>query len=379
MQHRTSIALIATGLIALGLLSACHRAPVPPGPGATPATYPGRPAFEQGYGQILQGDLRAGLAILKSITPEALSPRDRASRQAILDRFQPRKPQGLDVPEPDIQEPFTREVAALYKAYWTRCLLKTATLDEANDTLFAQLKACLSRHGKPGGSFRSLGELTAALGPLLEADGFHSLRGVTAPYHELMLWKKERVASYEVPLPESTQRVKVVFMSEFALQGWLGFATCGRSYSGGWTTETGLYCLETSYDLQSEEFRISYLAHEGQHFADNRRFPKLEQPELEYRAKLVELIQAKDTLPSLLDRFSRLGGPDRATPHPYANGQVALKLSKALFGDDSAQRDPARWATRTPEQVHAAALALLKESTRILEALGAAEVQQMPF
>lgn len=377
MKHRTPI-----GLFALCLLGACHRAPVPSGsapapastPPSIPVTYPGRPAFEQGYGQILQGDLRAGLAILEPIAPEALSPRDRASRQSILDRFKHGTPQ-----EPDIQEPFPREVAALYQAYWTRCLLKAAALDDANAALFAQLKACLSRHGKSGGGFRSLGELTEALGPLLEADGFHSLRGVTAPYHELMLWRKERVASYEVPLPESTQQVRVVFMSEFVLTGWLGFATCGRSHSGGWTTEAGLYCLETSYDLQSEAFRISYLAHEGQHFADNQRFPKLEQPELEYRAKLVEVIQAKDTLSSLLDQFSRLGGPDRAAPHPYANGQVALKLSRALFGDDSAQRDPARWAARTPEEIHAAALALLKESTRTLEGLGAARVERMPF
>lgn len=369
MNCRTSITLIA-----IGLLAGCHRPPAAPGPGPSQATYPGRSAFEQGYSLILQGDLQTGMAILESIAPDSLAPRDRVSRQSILDQFKSGKAQ-----EPDIQEPFTREVAALYQAYWTRCLLKTAGLDEANAALFTQLKACLNRHGKPGDSFRSLDALTEALGPMLEAAGFHSLRGVTAPFHELMLWKKERVASYEVHLPESTQQVKVVFMSEFVVQGWLGFATCGRSHSGGWTTEDGLYCLETSYDLQSEEFRISYLAHEGQHFADNRRFPKLHQPELEYRAKLVELIQAKDTLRPLLDRFSRQGGLDRATPHPFANRQVALKLSKALFGDDSALRDPTRWAGRTPEQIHSAALKLLRESTRILDALGAAKVERMPF
>lgn len=361
-------------LAILCLLTAC-RPPDTASPGERQAApRPGRAAFERGYGLILQGDLQAGLAVLDPIPPGALTPADRASRQAILDRFQTGPAWG-----PDLPAGFPRAVVASYVDYWTQSLLKRADRATAEAGLLARLRACLRQHGKPVEGVRTLEDVTEALGPLLEAEGFHSLRGLTAPYHELMLWRKERVATYEVRLPESTQQVRVVFMSDFVLRGWLGFATCGRSYSGGWTTDQALFCLEDAYDLDSEAFQVSYLAHEGQHFADNRRFPKLQQPELEYRAKLVEVIQAKETLPALLDQFSRRGGTRRDAPHAYANRQLALSLSRALFGDDAALKEPGRWAAKAPADIQAAALRLLRESSAALEAAGADRAERLPF
>src|SRR5215472_15819422 len=133
-------------------------------------------------------------------------------------------------------------------------------------------------------------------------------------------------------------------MSGFVLKGWLGFATCDKEFSGGWAAKDTLYCVRDSYDLDSEHFRVSYLAHEAQHFADYLRFPKLGQPELEYRAKLVELARADDSLYALLEAFTRQSVTNRTSPRAFADLRVVQRLSRALFGDDSASHNPALWS-----------------------------------
>src|SRR4029077_9164441 len=67
------------------------------------------------------------------------------------------------------------------------------------------------------------------------------------------------------------------------------------THTDGWATAMTLYAVRSAYDIESESFRVSYLAHEAQHFADYGRFPKLARPEREYRAKLTELAEAQAT------------------------------------------------------------------------------------
>lgn len=134
--------------------------------------------------------------------------------------------------------------------------------------------------------------------------------------------------------------------------------------------------MRDSWNLDSEQFRVSYLAHEAQHFADLRRFPRLEQPELEYRAKLVELARAEDSLHSLLEAFTHQSGTDRKSPHAFADFCVIQHLSKALFGDDSASQNPTLWSAKSREQIHEAALGLLRKSTGTLQAAGPDRVRR---
>jgi hypothetical protein len=319
----------------------------------------------------MQGDVKAGLVILNRIPVDTLSAEERKRRDAILSRFT-----DAGLPKVEVEAPLARDVADVYLKYWRRCLLKEVEVPAANVGLFGDLKACLNKHGKDPDQFSSLDDLTEALGPMLRAEGVHSLRGVTAPYYELMLWKDEAVHPYAVELPESTEQVKVVLMSGFVLKGWLGYATCDREHTTGWTRKDSLHCLRDSYDLDSERFRVSYLAHEAQHFSDARRFPKLEQPELEYRAKLVELSRAEDSLYQLLEAFTRQSGTDRKSPHPFANLRVVQHLSKALFGDDSGSQNPAVWSQKDRGDIHEAALKLLRDSTATLQAKGSDRVRR---
>jgi hypothetical protein len=313
----------------------------------------------------MQGDVKAGLAVLERIPADSLSAAEQRRLGCILSRFREMK-----LPQIQVDGPLTRDVADIYLKYWRRCLLREVEGATANAELFDNLKACLKKRGKEPERFASLDDLTEALGALLQAEGVHSIRGVTAPYYELMLWKTEDTRRYAVKLPESTQQVNVVLMSGFVLKGWLGFATCDKAFSGGWTTKDRLYCVRDSYKLDSEDFRVSYLAHEAQHFADLRRFPKLEQPELEYRAKLVELARAEDSLYSLLEAFTRDSSTNRASPHAFADVCVVQHLSKALFGDGSASQNPSLWSGKSRVQIHEAALGQLRKSTETLQGGG---------
>ena len=340
--------------------------------GWAPAALATEPASMRDFDALaLQGDVKAGLVILKRIAVETLSAEDRKRRDAILSRFG-----DAELPKVDVEAPLARDVADVYLKYWRRCLLKEVEVPAANAELFGNLKACLNKHGKDPDRFSSLDDLTEALGPMLLAEGVYSLRGVTKPYYELMLWKGEAVNQYTVELPESTEQTKVVLMSGFVLKGWLGFATYDRDYTTGWTRKDSLHCLREAYDLDSERFRVSFLAHEAQHFSDARRFPKLEQPEQEYRAKLVELSRAEDSLYQLLEAFTHQGGTDRKSPHPFANRRVVQHLSNALFGDDSASQNPALWSQKSRGEIHEAALKLLRNSTATLQGKGADRVRR---
>jgi hypothetical protein len=121
------------------------------------------------------------------------------------------------------------------------------------------------------------------------------------------------------------------------------------------------------WDLSSERYRVSLLAHESQHFADYPRFPKLAQTDLEYRAKLVELALAHDAQPDLLARFSSGARRERALPHPFAQWWVIKRI-----GDRLGSGDYLAWK---PDDVRAAAAAELAAHTAALQARGASTVE----
>lgn len=334
----------------------------PPAPSSSITSPAKHPTMAEVDAEALQGDMQAGLALLKAIPPAALSPQDRERRGCLLARFS-----NPDTPDPGLADPFAEALAKAYLRYWTDSLLQRKPQTDARSSLLADLRKVLTRFQMEGSwKTRSLDQVTESLGPMLEARGLHSIRGVTAPYYDLLLWQTETVRTYQVDLPEGLQSTKVVFLSGYLLHGWEGYATCGRFYPGGWTTPEALYCDRDSYDLDSEAFRVSYLGHEAQHFYDEAHFPGLDQPELEYRAKLVELVQAHDTLQDLLQTFASRRSPHRETPHPFANGQVIQDLSQAVFGDASAAKDPSLWKAVKHEKIHAAARHLLEANTTIL-------------
>jgi hypothetical protein len=288
----------------------------------------------------------AKVELLEGTDPSALSDKHRERRACMLERLTRR-----ETAKPSTEDAFLAGVLEVYQEYWLRALRAEQTPAAAETWLLAGLNAVVSSSG--GKPATSMDALETALAAMIRARGGYSLHGKTLPLREFMLWRTQTTNTYEVTLPEGVQPVRVVFMDDFLSLGWAAFATCGGSYSGGWTKPDALYAVRPAYDVGSETFRVSYLVHEAQHFADNARFPGLEQPELEYRAKLAELSMAQATARDLLQKFAGNTSASRAIPHSHANLRVVTELGAALD-----------WRTAEVERINAAARELLKRDSQ---------------
>lgn len=302
----------------------------------------------------LAGDVREAMRKLELVEVAALDSKDRAVHACLVESFRHGRP-----PPVTASEPFVRDVVEAYRAYWTKVLMRELDAAAGEAVLLARLNTVL------GAEHATMKLATAALGEALESRGYRSIRGVTRPYWDLMIWHTQTGQTYPVALPERSLEVNVDLLQNFDALGWSHFATCGKAFTGGWASKDRLYCVADSYDLKSEAFSVSYLAHEGQHFADYQAFPKLEQPELEYRAKLVELALAKETTRALALKFDGQQGASRHAPHNFANAHVVKVMARKL--------GPA-WLQADDEAIHAAARAALLESSEALRALGAETV-----
>lgn len=129
------------------------------------------------------------------------------------------------------------------------------------------------------------------------------LGGRTGGYYGPYIWRDTEVKKYEVELPEGIQDYVVKVLDGFLSKSWLDYLSFGSVGTGGWTDRDGIInCVKESYDFTSENFLVSLLKHEAQHVMDLKNYPEMTSEELEYRAKLVELIYSKER--NLLKQFA---------------------------------------------------------------------------
>ena len=312
----------------------------------------------------LQGDLRSAPSLFQP-TPEAPF----SSAESTLARqFRRRFVDRNEVFPDSAASPAAREVMTIYRRYWTRSLMGELEGQAGEAYLTAELRSFVGPASGPGGVPDSA--VLERTIEKLEAGGIHVLDGMTRPYYDLMLWTRNDTTRYKVELTDTTQPVTVIFIGDFLIKGWSHFATLGHASTGGWATKEGLYCLDNEYDRKSETFTISYLKHEGRHFADYARFPALEQADLEYRGKLTELAFAKQSTYGLLDAFAANSAPNPNSPHAYANYAVLRDLSGAILGE--ATTDSGHLHRMPIDKIQRTARDLLAENTRKLAAAGAA-------
>ena len=309
------------------------------------------------------------LSILDSIDPASLSAKDSTAAECLRRTFG-NPPGAEDLP------PRSRRILSAYRIYWQDAMLRRVSKTVAEQGLLDSLRAVLGiAHGDTSRA-ATLQDASERARRAIQDEGLFALTGVTLPYYELMIWRTQTPATYTVDLPGRTIGVHVVFLDQFVSLGWAGYATCGRSHTGGWANRDSLYALKSSYDLESENFRVSYLAHEGMHFADYGRFPKLQQPELEYRAKLVELAVSVETTHQLIAHFARRNGQDRSIPHHFANYWVASHMSRAVFDSGSIVSDSAKWNAVEADRIRREARRLLEENDAKLGKMDAPTVER---
>ncbi|WP_449539678.1 hypothetical protein [Ferdinandcohnia sp. Marseille-Q9671] len=196
--------------------------------------------------------------------------------------------------------------------------------------------------------------------------GYSFLGGKVQPHYGPFIWKSEYKKEYIVDLPGATKKVEVRFLDDFLMISWLHFATFGEVYAGGWAGKDALYCVLPNYfdKLDTDAFHVSFLKHEAQHFSDYEQFPKLKGPDLEYRAKLVEIIYYSN-----LDFFEKLlvQAVNNPNPHNYS-AYIILKRFSNHFFDTVAEKRIEKWETIDIEEICQFARELFDEHTRLLEA-----------
>lgn len=140
------------------------------------------------------------------------------------------------------------------------------------------------------------------LSALFRERGFHFMGGRTSGYYGPYVWKTSETVTYEVELPDGIQSYTVKLLDGFITRGWIDFLSFGVIGPGGWADGDGyINCVKSAWDLDSERFRVSLLKHEAQHAKDLSTSTDMSSIELEYRAKLVELIYSSDRM--ILEQF----------------------------------------------------------------------------
>lgn len=266
------------------------------------------------YSKCLQADLPAAIRAIKA--KRALSKKARVLSRRVESRFIA-KSESNSALCPDA---FVSNVISAYRHYYREALLDKKSAKRHERELKNRIEVLL--HTK--GSWQTL---EPALQRALRRRGYHSLLGVVAPFRSLLVWKKETSRTFRVPLLSGTENVKVVLLDQFVELGWMHFLTFGRHYVGGWAKKHALFCVAQAYkhDYESEAFRVSYLTHEAQHFSDYKKHPGLSSGELEYRAKLAELVASKRPA-KLMEKFTAEAKNDPSLPHSFAACRVVRDI-----------------------------------------------------
>ena len=307
------------------------------------------------YAHFLQGNVAAVIDYLKSCQDE--------EARVMLESYEKRF-YGNEVYEIDSKDPWIRQVVSSYYEYFRRVLMK-----ESQEEAEEQLKQELSKlvEGEPS----DLDEIEEILETVFKEKGYSFLGGRTTPYRGPYIWKTTRKETFHVDLLGEEEEVNVHFISDFLMLSWMHFATFGKHYAGGWAKPEGLYYVDNEkepVDTSANKFQTWFLKHEAQHLKDYREFPNLDGRNLEYRAKLIELIYTEEPLEILL-KFLVQAKNDKNVHHSYAAYYIIKNFSNKIF-DKAYIGDKDIWTELSEELISKTARELFIENTEVLIKLG---------
>lgn len=276
----------------------------------------GRKVFEENeyYGYILKGDLVGAIRYVKRF------PEQSVLYQRYINLFD--KEQYLNYA---IDEPLGGILRA-YQQYYRDAFYLRLDKDKAAERLQIKLAALLHVNDK-----YSLDEMEQeAIAGEFQRRRFCFLGGKTGGYYGPYVWKTTEIRTYDVELPDGVQPYTVKLLDGFVVKSWLDYLSFGKVSTGGWTDTDGIInCVKSSYDFDSENFRVSLLKHEAQHARDLTLSPGMPSAMLEYRAKLVELIYSTER--NLLAQFVReADSSDDSNGHSVAAHRIVSEYCKLL-------------------------------------------------
>lgn len=251
------------------------------------------------------------------------------------------------------------DILRLYQIYFRDTFYCGLSEADAAGKLIKQLRTLLNM---PNADEESL---TEQLKSVFEANGYHALFGKTQGYYGPYIWRDTIPTVYRVELPDGTAEYTVNILKGFVFRSWMDYLTFGRHGTGGWASPDGtINCIEQAYDFESERFLVSLLKHEAQHTLDMKNFPGITPAELEYRAKLVELIYSVNL--GLLQKLLSEADESRAgDSHAVASARIKRELAREFaceFACESAYTDQTELS-----RIQTRAQTLLRAHTKEME------------
>jgi hypothetical protein len=310
----------------------------------------------------LQGDVCGGyqfLCEIKDPPQVVLKFRQRLKKRLFSDSPQLRFKSSASI--------WVRQLLRIFADYYVAVLVRKQDIKRAEELLAERVKAEILNCAAT--MENSLEEQVSGIDEKLKDKfrqmGWYYLGGRTLPFVGPYIYEEQEGLVYKVELPLGERELTINFMKKVHSRSWLDFITLSRSGTGGWAKDDGLYCFADFYDVDSSNFRINYLKHEAQHFDDYERFPFLNtghsQDTLEFRAKLVELIYAENTVS--FQSFMAEASENKEIPHSYAAYRLREALRERL--NLTPDYDMANYADM--EKIRQEALNIFQQNTRELE------------
>ena len=292
------------------------------------------------YGYLVKGDLPGAIRYVRQFPDQA----ERYDRfMAVFEREEYRDA-GVDSR--------LNEVLRVYQRYYRNAFYLRIGKENAENKLREEFAALFGADDSA--------ELSAieqeCVAKAFESREFCFLGGRTGGYYGPYIWRTTQTKAFEVELPDGIQTYRVKLLDGFISRSWLDHLSFGEIGTGGWTDGDGIInCVASSYDVESEDFKVSLLKHEAQHARDLAMHKGMSSEELEYRAKLVELIYSQQR--NLLEQFAReADGGDQSNGHSAASGRIVEGFIKALG------KRPAEFKNLAIGDIQATARRLFKSS-----------------
>lgn len=332
--------------------------------------------FNKIYPYALRGEMVKVFDLLNSFQAKDLNSKEKTIKARFFKRF-------IDKTEiydyKTNQKPVIKLIV-LFHNYWISVMLNKQSLKIADSVFTDSLSFYLYNvYYAQKGIMPSIikNDLSKYCTEFIESYGYFSNAcGKTGQFFDLFIWKGQEKKVYPIRLINDSVNVSVIFMKDFISRGWEYYSTLGRSYVGGWATNTSLFAFDESYNRESEKFRISYLCHEGQHFSDYKNFPKLKQTDLEYRAKLVELAKSEKSTYDLIKIFIAHSYAQKGNAHAFADYCLIRDLSNLIFKNDF-EDDINKWLKVSQKTIREKSVELFKKNTRQLIKLGSKSVESL--
>ena len=267
------------------------------------------------YGNIIKGDLRSAISYVKQF-PEQTN---------LYNRF-------MDVYEHE--QYMTYEVDAelnniltAYQQYYRDAFYLCIGQEQAANKLRDRLAVLL---GIEDNSIALCDMEQNQLVKLFMNRGLHFMGGKSSGYYGPYIWRTTETVSYDVELPDDIQAYTAKLLDGFITRSWIDYLSFGEIGPGGWADGDGyINCVKSAWDFESESFRVSLLKHEAQHTRDLEMNKDMSSEDLEYRAKLVELIYSSER--NLLQAFAQeADDSDASNGHAMAAHRIVKGFANAL-------------------------------------------------